>query len=121
MAGGRPLDFKTPKELQAHINAYFADCDPHISTHKVLKKKRGKYVAVDEPYITHSRPYTVSGLALWLGTNRQTLLNYAGREEFLDTIKLAKAKIEAYVEENHLSGYINATTGIFNLKNNYGW
>ena len=97
MAGGRPLKYKNVKAIQKDIDMYFDECD-----------KDG-------------RPYTVSGLAFALGTNRQTLINYEEKEEFFDTIKNAKARIEMYNEE--LLYDKNAPTAgvIFNLKNNYGW
>ena len=101
---GRPLKFKTVKELQKKIDEYFAERD----------SKR--------------LPYTVSGLALALDTNRQTLLEYqgevAGREKkdpgYADTIKRAKLKCEEYAESMLYLGK-NAAGPIFNLKNNYGW
>lgn len=97
MAGGRPLKYKSVKEMQKDIDNYFKECD------------------------ANGRPYTVSGLAYALGTNRQTLINYEEKEEFVDTIKNAKARIEMYNEE--LLYDRNAPTAgvIFNLKNNYGW
>ena len=56
-----------------------------------------------------------------LGTNRQTLLNYEEKEEFFDTIKGAKAKIELFNEEMLYNKDVSTTGVIFNLKNNYGW
>jgi hypothetical protein len=97
MSAGRPLKYKSVKEMQKDIDAYFTYCD------------------VDK------RPYTVSGLAYALDTNRQTLLNYEENEEFFDTIKKAKAKIECYNEEMLYNKEVPTTGVIFNLKNNYGW
>lgn len=68
-----------------------------------------------------NRPYTVSGLAYFLGTNRMTLLNYKNKgDEFAEVLDLARSRIEAFNEEMlYLS---NKTVGvIFNLKNNFGW
>lgn len=95
MPAGRPLKYKTVAELQELIDAYFIKCD---------EKKR---------------PYTITGLALALGTYRQTLCNYEERPEYLDAIKIAKARCENYAEELLLSGG-NATGAIFALKN-YDW
>ena len=83
--------------MQEDIDKYFAECD-----------EKGK-------------PYTVSGLAYALGTNRQTLINYEAKEQFFDTIKDAKAKIERFNEELLYSKDVSTTGVIFNLKNNYGW
>jgi hypothetical protein len=40
----------------------------------------------------------VTGLAVWLGTSSQTLLDYQDRKEFLDTIVAAKDRLEAFGE-----------------------
>jgi DNA-binding XRE family transcriptional regulator len=94
---GRPLKYKSVKSMQEDIDKYFAECDEN------------------------GKPYTVSGLAYALGTNRQTLLNYEEKEEFFDTIKSAKAKIELFNEEMLYNKDVSTTGVIFNLKNNYGW
>lgn len=97
MGAGRPLKYKSVKAMQEDIDKYFAECD-----------EKGK-------------PYTVSGLAYALGTNRQTLINYEDKEQFFDTIKDAKAKIELFNEELLYDKNVSTTGVIFNLKNNYGW
>lgn len=97
MSGGRPLKYSNVEAMQKDIDKYFADCDEN------------------------KKPYTVSGLAYALGTNRQTLLNYEEKEEFFDTIKGAKAKIELFNEEMLYNKDVSTTGVIFNLKNNYGW
>lgn len=139
-AGGRPLKFATVEELQGRIEAYFADCDPHMlevtewiqardSKGQLKKDENGNNYLVE---ITHKKmteqiPYTVTGLALALDTSRQTLLEYEneveGREKanpkFADTIKKAKVKIENF---NERMLYNPSPVGtIFNLKNNFGW
>ena len=97
MPAGRPLKFQTVDELETLIEGYFTHCD--------MEKE----------------PYTITGLALWLDTSRETLLDYQGREEYSDTIKRAKLKCENWVEKGMLGNKVNPTAGIFNLKNNYGW
>ena len=97
MSGGRPLKYQSVEDMQRDIDNYFAECD-----------EKG-------------RPYTVSGLAYALGTNRQTLINYEEKEQFFDTIKGAKAKIELFNEEMLYNKDVSTTGVIFNLKNNYGW
>ena len=94
MPTGHPLKFKSVKELQKKIDAYFTRCEKD-----------------DEPL-------TITGLALALDTSRETLMEYGEREEFVDTIKKAKLKIEhAYELRNIKRG--NAGD-IFALKN-FGW
>ena len=132
MPGGRPLKFKTVKELQDKIDAYFTSCDPHTEDVNdwveaidkkgtLLKDGNGLnyLIEVHHKVKTQQVPYTVTGLALALETNRETLINYESRDEFFDTIKKAKLKIENYLEQNLNS--TSPTGTIFNLKNNYGW
>lgn len=64
----RPLKFQSPEELQKAIDSYF-DTTP-------------------------KEEWTITGLALALDTTRQTLVNYEEKDEFLDTIKKAKLKVE---------------------------
>ena len=101
-AMGRPRKYETVEELEEIIEEYFTECDDD------------------------KRPYTVTGLALALGMSRRGLLDYCTRvdengEPFLHSIKNAKDRCEAKIEEGLLSGKYNATGAIFNLKNNYGW
>lgn len=96
MAGGRPLKFQSVKELELKIADYFAKRE------------------ID------GRPLTITGLAVDLDTDRDTLLNYEKKEEFFGTIKSAKNKIHAWTEEYLFQGK-NQAGCIFNLKNNYGW
>jgi len=109
---GRPLKFKSVKELQTAIDAYFKKCDGRIV--EVFDKNSGSVVKLNNP-----EPYTVSGLAMALDCDRVTLLNYEKKDkEFFSTIKRAKSKIEYCVERGSLEsgkpvGYI------FNLKNNF--
>ena len=107
--GGRPLKFKTPEELQEKIDKYYE-----------WAKDNKKHI-------------TITGLAWFLDTNRQTLLNYENdssdlyknidddvKVKFIDTIKRAKARIEMECEEGLYNK--NSVVGtIFALKNNYGY
>lgn len=95
--GGRPLIFNSKEELEEAINAYYAECEEK------------------------EKPLSISGLADALGVCRKTLTNYANRDEFLPTIKKAKAKVERDSEERLIGGKGNATGIIFSLKNNFGW
>jgi len=99
---GRPPKFKTPEDMQMQIEAYFATCDEN------------------------KRPYTVPGLALALGfSSRSSLFDYAtrnaGHEEFADTIKTAKLRIETQRVEDLVMCRGNAGGLVFDLKNNFGW
>lgn len=107
--GGRPLKFKSPEELQNKIDAYYE-----------WAKENKKHI-------------TITGLAWFLDTNRQTLLRYEEedsellksvsedvRQAFRDTVKRAKARIEMEYEES-LYNKNSAVGAIFTLKNNYNY
>lgn len=94
---GRPLAFSTVEELEEMIQKYYIRCEEK------------------------EKPLTMSGLALWLGISRQTLVNYSYKDDFFDTINIARGMVQADMEERGLSGNSNATMSIFSLKNNFGW
>lgn len=90
--GGRPLKFQSVDQIQKLIDEYFANTIPAYQT--------------------------ITGLALALDTDRVTLINYENRDEFFNTIKIAKTRIEHAYE---LSLRANGRAGdIFGLKN-FGW
>ena len=94
---GRPLKFATPEAMQVAIDNYFAICEEK------------------------NQPPTITGLALSLGfMDRQSLLDYADRDEFSCTVRVAKSRVEASIEAGLLKGY-NPSGAIFNLKNNFKW
>ena len=71
--------FKNLDELQERINEYF-----------------------DTMHQAH-RPYTMSGLALWLGVTTKTLRSWEkdyGDTVYTDIIKFAKQRVENYAEES---------------------
>lgn len=124
--GGRPPKFKSVEELQAKIDAYFESCfeewweevrDSDGNTKWVPKLDRhGNIVKYQK------EPFTITGLALFLDTTRETLMDYEKKPNFSDTIKQAKARIENYAEKQLFDKTARNMTGIiFNLKNNYGW
>jgi hypothetical protein len=89
---GRPLKWETVEELQLQVNKYFED--------------------------TPEPRWTITGLALALDTDRQTLINYSNREEYFDTINKAKLMVEnAYEIDLREKGHAG---NIFALKN-FGW
>lgn len=94
---GRPRAFKNVEEVEEKINAYFNYCEEK------------------------EKPYTMSGLAYYLEVSRQTLVNYSNKDEYFDTIKKARDKVQMQLEENALSNKANPTFTIFNLKNNFDW
>ena len=94
---GRPLKYKNVEDLDNKIREYFERCE--------IKDK----------------PFTMSGLALWLDMDRRSLVNYAKRDEYFPSIKRARTIVEASMEERMLMGEFNVTGAIFSLKNNCNW
>ena len=92
--GGKPLLFKTPEVLQELVDKYFKE--------------------------TPSAEWTITGLALALGTGRKTLLDYEARDLYGNIIKKAKLMVEnSYEKDLKKSG---RTGTIFALKNfKDGW
>ena len=95
---GRPRKYTNVEELQTLIDEYFATCD------KI------------------KRPYTMTGLALFLDMDRRTLLRYEKdyKDDFCLTITRAKERVQEFVECCLFKKGI-AQGVIFNLKNNFGW
>lgn len=86
----RKLKFDNPEELERKITEYFA-------------------VTAEA-----NKPPTMSGLALFLGTARRTLLNYidsadnegtSKKAQCGDLLLMAKAQIECYLEERLITDY----------------
>lgn len=110
--------YNSAEEMQEKIDAYFEECKgvPLMVDGCAVTDKHGNVVVLGE------RPLTITGLALALGFNsRQSLLNYQEKEEFLDTIMRAKARVECYAEER-LFDKDGANGAKFSLANNFdGW
>lgn len=133
---GRPLKFKSVEELQAKIDEYFLSCLDYkrdMFGNRLVDKEHPKHTKQNPVYIMKQvKPYTVTGLAVFLDTTRETLLDYQSgkyddpdkdpelNQQFSDTIKRVKQMIYAYAEEQLFVGR-QAAGPIFNLKNNYGW
>lgn len=95
---GRPRKYKSVEELQRLIDEYFSQCDET------------------------RRPYTITGLALYLDMDRKSLLRYEKdyEDEFCHTITRAKERVQEFVECCLFKKGI-AQGVIFNLKNNFKW
>jgi hypothetical protein len=115
MITGRPLLFSSNEQLRNEIELYFQSC------WKTLYTKEGMpviSVETGENEQIQFKPYTVAGLASYLKTSRQTLINYESKEEFFDTIMEAKERIQAYQEER-LFDRDGVNGAKFSLINNY--
>lgn len=89
---GRPLKFKSVEELQEKIDKYFNE--------------------------TPREELSITGLALALDTDRSVLCDYQERDEFTNTIKKAKLKVENAYELRLIKR--GSSGDIFALKN-FGW
>ena len=116
---GRPPKFKSKEEMQKKIDEYFKECEGQILRDAYGNPEFDKY---GHPIIVGVKPLTITGLAVALGfSSRQSLLNYQGKKEFLDTITRARTRVEQYVEESLF--YKDSANGAkFSLANNFeGW
>lgn len=91
MAGGRPMIWNKPEDLEKLVDKYFESTDR----------------------------CTLSGLALFIGIERKTLYNYEERDEFLHIIKKARNRVESIYEERAI--YDNNPTGVIFALKNMGW
>ena len=116
---GRPPMYNTAEEMQTIIDEYFEGCKGEMRSDENGMVYRDKY---GFPIFFDQKPPTITGLALALGfTSRQALLNYQAKEEFVDTIMRAKARVEQYAEER-LFDKDGANGAKFSLANNFdGW
>ena len=113
---GRPKGakkFRSVKQLQDAIDAYFERCDNNIET---IVTKEGVVVEIPKPI-----PYTIEGLAVALDLDRRTINNYSKDENFFPTIKKAKEKVLNKLTEMAVTGQAVPSISIFLLKNNYGY
>ena len=117
--GGRPPMYTSPDQIKGLIDQYFDDCKGIPLTDKEGDPVLNKW---GQPVMIHSKPPTITGLALALGFNsRQALLNYQAKPEFNDTITQAKALVEEYAE-SRLFDKDGANGAKFSLANNFkGW
>lgn len=90
-------------DLEEKVKSYFEDCDEKNSGQKSIIK-----------------PYTVSGLICHLGITRAEFerLSRTSNHSYLMT---AKMRIEAFIEENSLTGGLSCNASANSLKYNFGW
>lgn len=109
---GRRPKYTNPDDMQALIYLYFEDCKKN----RAAEKDGGE---PSEEAITEDLYPTVTGLGLVLDLTREGLINYEKKDEFADTVKNAKQRVESYTVQRLFMN--NPTGSIFNLKNNFGW
>ena len=92
------------ESLTETIEHYFAACDAANADQKKI-----------------IRPYTLSGLLFALGIDRDTFNRLCAKRKYADILCAARARIEAYLEENTLCGNLSATAAMGTLKCHFGW
>ena len=91
-------------ELDSRIEQYFSYCD-----------------SVNEGSAKPIKPYTLSGLMCWLGITRKEFEKLLRSERYSKSALYARSKIEAFIEENALTGGLSANAAANSLKYNFGW
>lgn len=131
-AKGQSRRFVSPEHLQCMVNEYFESCNgPMLDRYgNLVYDKEGHLVK------TQVQPWTVSGLALYLGISTNTLKKYRQGmiDDILDEMRAdtddgltfsrvvlqAKQKIESYAEKR-LYDRDGQQGARFVLDNAYGW
>lgn len=123
MKTGRPKKY-TKTTLAKAVERYFRSISRTIpardATGGAIRNDDGEDIMLTE-YVV---PPSISGLCLFLGIDRSTWQNYANQEEHPELHEItahARARIEAYLEEQLLTREKGLQGIIFNLQNNYNW
>lgn len=115
-AGGRPPKFKTPEELEAKAEEYFRWCDANPvekGSRKLVGAKqnsKGSEAKSDEVKFTAKRPYTLDGLAIFIGISRWRDMRDKECYQTPEFVAVINA-IETRVRDQQITG---ALSGIFN-------
>ena len=99
---------------------YFKECDSTVvytAACASCKKDDGCHICAKR----RTRPYTLSGLCLALGITKRQFKDLKTNKCFCDEVEMALLKIEAYIEENCMSGNFNGTFAQAILKENFGF
>ena len=114
-AGNTPF-FDDPKEMQSMIDDYFRLCDEGREVERYDRKRQVVHKYKERV------PYTIPGLALYLGfKDRHALLDYEKKESFNATISRARSVIESQRVERALTGDHDSRFSMFDLTNNFGY
>ncbi len=91
-------------EIKKGIEDYFHMCDEiNCSSGEIVK------------------PYTLSGLLFHLGITRDEYRRMLTGRNTAPLLQTAGARIEAFIEENVLTGELSVNAGANSLKYNFGW
>jgi len=113
---GRPPYYDDPEEMEEKINEYFKLCDEGREVERYDRKRQVVHTYKERI------PYTVPGLALYLGfTGKNILQEYDKKPRFSGTIARARSIIENQRVEKALTGDHDARFTMFDLTNNFGY
>ena len=120
---GQYRKYKTPKDLQRRINRYFESCMESVRDQdgNIVYDKAGNEVMVQV------KPFTLSGMASFLGITTNTLRTYHTKAkaglippEYADVVVMARQRIEEYAE-SQLYTKDGSRGGEFILRAGFGW
>lgn len=111
-----------PADFARLAARYFKDCDKGRAT-AACRKCDASFgddicASCDKKRM---KPYTVSGLCLALGITKRRFAVLKNDKSFAEAVEMALLKIEAYIEENCISGDISGTLALALLKEHFGW
>lgn len=111
-----------PSVFARRAASYFRSCDHGTATAAcdTCAAKFGDAVCAHCPK-KQTRPYTLSGLCLALGITKREFKSLKNNRSFSQAVEMALLKIEAYIEENSISGRISGTLALAILRENFGW
>lgn len=91
-------------DLENKIQSYFDYCDElNCAGNDIVK------------------PYTLSGLLSFLSITREEFAHLLKMRKYQRVLNSAMSKIEAYIEENSLTGGLSINASANSLKYNFGW
>ena len=111
-----------PADFAKRAAKYFQECDKGCASAACGKCELSfgdeKCMDCDKKKM---KPYTVSGLCLALGITKKRFSLLKSDKSFAEAVEMALLKIEAYIEENCISGDISGTLALALLKEHFGW
>lgn len=112
----------TPAVFARRAAGYFRACDAGAATAacEACDVAFGDAKCASCPK-KQTRPYTLSGLCLALDIPKRVFRSLRADKDYSQAVEMALLKIEAYIEENSISGRIGGTLALAILRENFGW
>lgn len=111
-----------PSAFARRAAAYFRDCDSGMASSAcdMCETEFGDARCAGCRK-KQTRPYTLSGLCLALGITKRRFASLKNDQSFAEAVEMALLRIEAYIEENSITGHISGTLALAILRENFGW